>query len=445
MNKNEPNVKRSITVPYVGIERIINLLKIIYKKSSKEIKLTELATLLGCGASNLANVMPTVSLLGLGVVRKGVLTLSADGLIFADACASNDLTKAKQVIKTNIQDSEALLFVKSLLETRTNISSDDIGRALSEKFGKNWKDIRTTRIFGNSCASLTSFAGYGYYYDGILSSKSPTIKASSSIYAPEANYNEIVTILNAVHGFEKARIREISTQAKQKESSVSKTLTITTTLQLTEKEPHNVYRLTDDGQQLIDPLTSREDKQKIFRNSILRSEYAEIIHKLSKSRDEVSFDEIGTVLKFHLQRNWSENTKHLYGKKFGHWLTNAGIIEKTKTNIYAIKKELLQDVEVSQRTKSVYAVNAEDVFEIGRAIGGLESIVLDADKSKFFNEKSIVLKGLLEEYDDLNLILDMLVNNFEVVTTTNNLTAYQSSVDFIRNKVKEKILGSNKI
>ena len=440
MSKNE-----SITVPYVGIERIINLLKIVYKKSSKEIKLTDLATLLGCGISNLANAMPTVSLLGLGTVRKGVFNLSTDGQIFADACASNDLTKAKQVIKTNIQNSEALLFVKSLLETRTSISSDEIGRALSERFGKNWKDIRTTRIFGGSCASLTSFAGYGYYYDGMLSSKSPTRKASSSMYAPEASYNEILTILNAVHSFEKARVKEISTKAKQKESSVSQTLTITTILQLTEKEPHNVYHLTDDGQQLLDPLASNEDKQKTFRNSLLRSGYAEIIHKLSKSRDEVSIDEIGTVLEFQLQRSWSENTKNLYGRKFGHWLTNAGIIEKTKTNTYAIKKELLQDVEVLQGVKSVYAVKAEDVFEIGRAVGGLESIVLDVDKSKFFNEKSIVLKGLLEEYDDLKLILDMLRNNFEAVATTNNSKAYQSNIDFIRNKVKEKILGSSKV
>ena len=445
MNESESNRKSLITIPYVGVERIITLLTTIHKKSSRTIKLIELATLLGCGVSNLTNVMPTVSLLRLGVVKKGVLNLTTDGLIFADACASGDLTKAKQIMKKNIQNSESLLFVKSLLETRTSISNDEIGRALSERFGKNWKDIRTTRIFGNSCASLISFAGYGYYYDGILSSKPPTVKDSSSVYVPTARYSEILKILNAIHGFENARIKEIIAKTKQKECSAYQTLITTTILQLTEKKPNNAYHLTDDGQQLLDPLASNEVKQKIFRNCLLKSKYAEIIHKLSRFRDEVSFDEIGEVLKFHLQRNWSENTKKEYGKKFGNWLTNAGIIEKTEVNKYAIKKELLLDVEISQETKSVDAIKAEDVFEIGRAVGSLESIILDADKSKFFSEKLTILKGLLEEHGDLKLLLDMLRCNFEAATTTNNPTVYQSNVNFVRNNVKEKIFGGNKI
>ena len=445
MSQNENNVKQSITIPYVGIERLITLFTIIYRKSSKEIMLTELATLLGCGVSNLTNVIPTVSLLGLGVVRKGVLNLTGDGLVFADACAADDLTKAKQVIKKNIQNSEALSFVKSLLETRTSISGDEIGRALSKRFGKNWKNITTIRIFGNSCASLISFVGYGYYYNGILSSKPPTIKPSSSVHAPEVNYSQILKILDAVHGFEKARIEEISAKAKQKEAVAYKTLTITTILQLTEKEPNNVYRLTHEGRRLLDPLTDDEEKQKIFRDCILRSRYAEIIQRLLKSRDKVSFDEIGEVLQFYLQRHWSESTKKNYGKKFGHWLTSAGIIVKTKGSKYTIRKEFSQDIEDSQETNSVNNVRAEDIFEIGRAIGSLESIILNIDKSKFFSEKSTILKGLLEEYDELKLTLDMLENNFEIATATNNSTVYQSNVDFVRNKVKEKILEGKKV
>ena len=437
------NVKKSITVPYVGIDRLIDLFTMLHKKFSKEITLTELATLMGCGISNLSNAMPVISLLGLGTLRKRVLNLTTDGLIFADACASDDLTKAKQIIKKNIQNSEALLFVKSLLETRTSVSGDEIGRALSERFDKNWKDTRTTQIFGNSCASLISFAGYGHYRAGILSSKSPTIKDVSSISAPNANYNEILKVLNAVHGFKKARIREISNKAKQVESRVYQTLTITTTLQLTEKEPNNVYRLTNNGQQIIDPLTPDEAKQKIFRNCLLRSKYAEIIHKLAKSRNEISFEEISEILEFHLQRNWSESTKKTYGKKFGHWLTHAGIIEKSDSQKYTIKKDLLEDVEDIHEIKHM-DIPSHDIFEIGRAIGNLESIILDVDKSNFFNEKSTILKGLLDEYDDLKLTLDMLDNSFEVATTTKNPATYQSNVNFVRNKIKEKIIRGDK-
>lgn len=445
MSNNVENVKRSIIVPYVGIDRVIDLFKTIHVRSSREIKLTELATLMNCGLSNLSNVMPTIAVLGLGTLNKGILILSTDGLVFADACASDDFTKAKQIIRKNIQNSNALSFVKSLLETRTSVSGDDIGRALSERFNKNWKDIRTTRIFGNSCASLLSFTGYGYYYDGILSSKPPTVKSTSSVSAPESNYNEILRVLNAIHGFEKARIGEISSKAEQKESSVYQTLTVTTILQLTEKEPNNVYRLTEDGQQLLDPLMSDEEKQKVFRKCLLRSKYAEIIQRLAKSRDEVSFNEIGEVLKFHLQRNWSASTKEVYGKKFGHWLTHAGIIEKTSSNKYTIKKELLQEVEALLETKDVDIVITKDIFEIGRAVGSLESIILDVEKSEFFNEKLTVLKSLLDEHEDLKLTLDMLGNNFKVATDTKNPAVYQSNVDFVRNKVKERILGGNKV
>lgn len=443
MTQNVKHESDSIIVPYVGIDRIIELLKAMYKNASKEKKLEEIAALLGCGVSNLNNVTPTLTVLGLGEVRKGVLSLSPDGLVCADAFLHDDYEKAKIIIRKNIEKSEALTFTKSLLETRSTISGDEIGRALSERFNKNWKSIQTTRSFGNSCASIVSFAGFGHYYDGILSVKPPTIMASTALYAPEANYTEIITALNAMHGFERAKISEIANKLKQKESGTSQTLSVVVALNLVERLPNSIYKITEMGRSLIDPLISNEEKQKIFRDCLLKSKYSEIIEKIAKSGKEFSVTDIGEVLSFHLQRNWSDSSKQVYGTKFGNWLSNAGLTDKAPSGKYAILRELLQvqTSETEKRSDEKQEADLRTIFEVGRAVGSLESIIRDKDDEKFFNEKLAMLKGLLGDHDDLKLTLDMLANNFEVAKTTNNSTVYQSNIGFVRNKVKEKLVG----
>lgn len=176
MSENVVSESGQTVIPYVGIDRIAELLKAMYRSSLKEQKLEALATLMGCGISNLNNVTPSLAALGLGEVKRGVLTLTQDGLTCADAFFHDDPEKAKPIIRRNLQKSEALVFTKSLLETRSTLSGEEIGRALSDRFQKNWKNIQTIRGFGNSCATILAFAGFGYYYDNILSIQPPTIR-----------------------------------------------------------------------------------------------------------------------------------------------------------------------------------------------------------------------------------------------------------------------------
>lgn len=443
MSQNVEHEHAKVTVPYVGIDRIIEILQLMYRNSAKEKKLDELANLLGCKISNLNNVTPTLTVLGLGEVRKGVLSLTPDGLVCADAFLHDDHEKAKIVFRRNLEKSEALAFTKSLLETRTTISGDEIGRALSERFNKDWKSIQTIRNFGNSCASIVAFAGFGHYYDGMLSTKPPTIKATAYLYAPEANYNEIINVIKALYGFDRAKITEITKKAEQKESATYQTLSVAVPLGLVEKFPNSIYSLTEQGKSLIDPLLPSEEKQKIFRDCLIKSKYNEIIQKLSKSGKEFSFNEIGGILSFHMQRNWSDSTKDVYGKKFGHWLINAGLLEKQSRGKYKIKTDFLQQstAETEEKISEKQSANLRTIFEIGRTIGSLESIILNVNEKKFFDEKLTVLKGLLEEYKDLHLTLDMLINNFEIAKSSNNPTVYQSNINFVRNKVKEKLIG----
>ncbi len=449
MSHNVKHESKTTIVPYVNIERIMEILKIMYKNNMKEQSLKNLAKLLECGLSNLSNVTPTLGILGLGEVQKGILKLTPDGLVCADAFLHNDFEKAKIVLKRNIDHSEPLLFTKSLLESRSTISSDEIGNALSERFNKNWRSLQTIRNFGISCASIVAFAGFGYYNDGVLSNRPPSIQVTSTFYPPTIGYNSMINLLKSLHGFERVNIKDIAKKIQTNEPNLYTNLTICTILDLVERETTKTYKLTDNGSQLIDPTISEENKIRVFRKCLLNSQYGEIIEKLSESEQGRNYSKIGDVLSFFMRKDWSEKSKLSIVKKFITWLNNACLTEKIKPGIYKIIIDKDEKLEItnkpSEEQSSENQVNLESIYEIGRSVGALESIMLDIDKTKFFNEKLTIFKGLLEEHEDLKMTLDMLGNNFQIATDTKNPAVYQANVDFVRNKVKEKIFGGKKV
>ena len=445
MSKPDDNDNHSIVVPYVGIDPVIELAVTTYKNSIKERKLTELSLIWKGGKSNLKNITPTFSILGLGTVKNGIFSLTPDGLVFADACNSKDMAKAKQVIRKNIQKSKALEFTQSLLEAKSNVSTDDIGRSIAERFKKKWKDIRTAKHFGNCCASILSFAGIGYYYNGALSVIPPTVTQSSSIPAPEATYNEIIEVLNALHGFERATTSDIAKKQKQKQSTIYQRLTICSFLKLVEKQSSNIFQLSDKGQKLIEPIIDEQVKQEIFRQCLLQSPYKEIIKKFSNIENEITNEKVADILVFYLKRNWSEETRKIYIKKFTNWMVKSGIFEKIKPGEYKMRINLTNKEFVEKDTPNNIQkdaqIDVELVYEIGRSIGSLETIMPTSNQESYFNDRVIFLKELLNGYDDLKLTLDMLTTNFEMASKSNNTEIFKSNLDFVRNKIKEKILG----
>lgn len=445
MSKNETNASKHIVIPYVAIERVIELSKLMYKNSAKEKKLTELASILGCTVSNLNNVTPTFSVLGLGEVKRGTMTLTPDGLVFADYCMHDDYEKAKQIIKKNIQNSEVMMFIKSLLESRSSLSGDEVGRALSERFSKNWKDIRTTKNFGNSCSSIISFAGFGYYSDGVLSLKPHVLKSTTKLYPPSVGYNSMLDILKTLHGFERATVSDIAKRLQVNETALYSNIIVCTILRLVEKETANKFILTDSGRQLIDPTISQEHKTEIFRKCLFISPYVDIVKKLEQSGKEMTYGEIGDVISFFMQTHWSDDTKLNFGKKFGTWLNNAGLTEKVKPGMYKIKTDVMEKIDIEEIKTEVQneqksQININSIYEIGRAIGNIESVMFQGEKSSFFGERIAFLKELLSNHEDLKLTLDMLAKNFEMTVNSNNSSIYESNVDFIREKIKEKIV-----
>lgn len=448
MSENDTIESKGIIIPYVTIDRVIEVLTFMHKQGDREKFLTELCTLLGWKRSNLNNITPTIGLLGLGEVHKGKLIISIEGLNFSDAVVAKDEEKAKQIIKKNINNSNALKFTRSLLESRSSISTSDIGKSLSERFQKKWDKLPTYRYFGNACASILSYAGIGHYYDGVLSLKPPTFKAPSTFYAPSIGYNPILNLLKALHSFDRATLSDIAKNLKTAESNLSSEITVCTILKLVEKETGKTYHLTDEGRQLIDPTISAETKSDLFRKCLLKSQYGEIIQKLSESGKHLSYKDIGDILSFFMKRDWADKSKLSLSKKFVTWLNNAGLTEKIKPGIFKINPvelEILDNKKITDADHEGEFIDVKAIYEIGRTIGALESIVLSVDETKFFNEKLSLLKGLLEEHEDIKMTLEMLGNNFEIATSTKNPTVYQSNMDFVRNKVKEKIFGGKKV
>ena len=428
-----------VIVPYVGMERIIEFLGAIHKRGTNEITISELASLLGCGVSNISNVSPTLNLLGFANVKGGVISITNNGMEFINAYNSGKTEKAKEMIKKEAEQSSVLGFVKSLLETRVQLTGEEIGRTISDRFGKHWKNFGTYRTVGNSCASILNFAGFGFYHDGVLSLKPMTMKAEAEMYAPEVGFQPIITLLNILHPFERVKISDLVKKLKGiKESRIGKELPVCVALRLVEKDTASSYGITEMGRKLIDPVLSSRQKAQVFRDCLLNSPYVEIISKLSKTDKDLTYDEIGKTLAFELKRDWAPYTKKSYGKKFITWLNGAELVKKIKPGRYKLIDEIKEGTKI-QREDSTQIFDISKIYEVGRLLGYLEALIPSEENRKEFEDKLSVLKSILKDYINLELAYDFLIKNFQLSLEAKNPNIYRTNMELVRNKVKDKL------
>jgi hypothetical protein len=434
MTSDEPKA----VIPYIGIDRIIETLRVIYKRGSTEIPATELASLLGSGPSSINNVTPTLGLLGLANVKKGLISITSEGLEFIRAYNSNEIEKAKQIIRKSVLHSEVLKFVNSLLETRVQLTGEEIGRALADRFGKKWKNVISYRAFGNSCASIVSFGGFGFYHDGVLSLKAVTLRAGAELFPPEVGFNPIIDLLNALHPFERVKGSDLARKLKAKEGRVATELSVCVALGLVDRDSTGGYRITDKGRKLVDPLLHDPEKKQAFRECLLSSPYREVISKLSEA-DELTDEIIGESLAYFMRRDWSPITKKLYGRKFITWLNGSGLLKKAGRNKYQLSTDQVRKSIRTQEETKTKPVDVANIYEVGRVLGILETIIPNAESRKDFEDQISVLKVLLTEHSDFQLTLDLLRKNFQVSIRTKDPSIYKSNVEFIKQKVMERL------
>lgn len=433
---------KKVIIPYVGINRVIEVLKVLYREKTRVKSISEMKTLVGGGFKN---VIPTLTLLGLANTEKDLIRLTDDGMSFINSITSGDEEMARKIVQKAINRSQSLKFVKSLLETKVQLTGEEIGQALAEHFNKRWDNIATYRTFGNSCGSILAFGGFGFYNDGILSLKPLSMKAEVELYPPEVGYQPIIEILKELHTFHRVKSTVLARKlknrkGKNKESRLGAELSICVILGLAEKDATGSYRISDTGRRLVDPLSSQPEKVEIFKNALLKSPYRDIILNLSKTGKELSYEDMGEAICFALRRDWTELTKKLYGKKFLTWLQAADLVEKLGPNKFKFKTEEIakKTQEVKEKTKDDM-INPSQFFEIGRIIGSLETLYFEEKKEKIFEEKLSILKLILKDYEDLKIVLDLLQQNFALSISSNNPSIYQTNLDFVKRKIKEKL------
>jgi hypothetical protein len=377
--------------------------------------------------------------LGLIEVKKRVISITNDGFEFISSYISDKVEIAKKIVRKGIEQSEALKFVKSLLDTRVQLTGEEIGRAVSDRFGKKWKNVVSYRTFGNSCASILGFAGIGHYNDGILSLKSVTTKSETAFYAPEVGYQPIIRLLNALYPFERAKGSDIAKKLKAKENRIGSELAVCVTLGLVEKNVSGGYSITERGRKLVDPRLSQEIKAQIFLEGLLHSPYSELISRLTQTDKELTYDNVGESLAYDLRRDWTSLTKEIYGKKFLTWLDGAGLVEKLGPNSFRLKTKQIKDAIKAKGETKTQPVNVNEIYEIGRVLGALETVVPLEENKKDFEDRLSVLRSMFKEHGDLDLVLDLLRKNFQLSLESKNGSIYRTNIEFVRDKIKEKL------
>jgi hypothetical protein len=428
----------SMIIPYVGMDRVVNLLNILYKEKTTEIKASVVAALTGTSVSNIENAIFTLKLLGFADYKKKTIFLTEQGMKFINSISSGKEDVAKQILRSVAEQNEVLSFVRSLLESRSQLSGEEIGRAISERFNRKWKSIATYRNYGNSCASILGFAGIGYYSDGILSVKPLTIKAGMELHAPEVGFGPILKILGGLHSFRRARPSEIAKKLGIKKARISHELAICTILGLIERDATGSYRITKTGSTLINPTLTREEKTRTFRESLLESPYSELIRKFTVSVKEFTSQDLGEYISFELRRDWTSMTKKLYGKKFLTWLKAAGLVKKLSSNKYSVLAKEVSMLANKIEKKEEKIIRSDKVFELGRTFGILETLA-DEDRNEIFGNSFSTLKLMLKDHKELEVALDLLPRNFELSLFHKDPSIYKSSINLIRQKVKEKL------
>jgi hypothetical protein len=426
-------------IPYVGMDRVIDLLNILCKEKTREIEASDVAAIKGTSISNIENAIYTLKLLGFVEYQKKVILLTEQGMTFINSITSGKDDQAKQILRSVIERNEVLSFVKSLLESRSQLTGEEIGRAISERFNRKWKSLATYRNYGNSCASILGFAGIGFYQDGILSVKPLTMKAEMELYAPEVGFKPILKILRGLHSFRRARSSEIAKKLEIKKSRLGSELAICVTLGLIEKDATGSYRITNRGSALINPTLTKEEKMRTFRECLINSPYADLIEKFTVAFKEFNHQDVGEYLSFELRRDWTPMTKEIYGKKFLTWLKAAGLVKKISSNKYSVlAKEVSTLTKKAERKELREKIRSDQIFELGRMFGVLETLA-DEDRKELFENSLSVLKSMLKDHKELEVAIDMLPKNFELSLLHKDPSIYRSSINLIRQKVKEKL------
>ncbi len=434
-----------ITTPYIVMDRLVDILITMYKAGHTERSLPDLAQMMDSTEGSLKNAISTINLLGLATVQKGVMRLTESGQLFCHALRTGKEDNAREVILTAVRSNEVLEFVRTMVQTRGNLSVEEVGRIVSQRYSKGWKNIGTMVSVGRACGSILAFAGVAYYDNGVVSIEPLTIHVKTSIPLPELGFEVILKVLDRLSRFERAKPSDLFNKQDEGYTRIPEYLVVCEALGLVKQDGIGTFMLTKIGAELADPTVSESGKKEIFGKALMDSSFAGGIKKLTKVDGGIDAQLAGKILGHWLKRKWSASTEKTYGKKFLNWLKHGNILERVSSGKYRIS--IPQHLQTSSPSSdSVYDTNSriydtielDWYFMVGRLIGNLEAVGWTDSGPEFENILS-KLSNLLREHEDIALLLESLATTYHIENSQGQGKVYSAQIDLAIKRIRERI------
>jgi hypothetical protein len=380
------------------------------------------------GLSKVLNTLPTLQLLGLCSYdeKNKIIRLTNEGEKFRSFLITNDEKRAAEIIKPHVEKSEALSFVKMLLERRGHLSILEIGKELAFRFNKKWDNVLTYKAYGAACASILGFVGYGTYNRGILRKAEVKI-AEFKITPPYAGFKKIINIVKIVSAYGEVDLHVLAEKLRTKEGRLSVEIANCIELGFLERHTPGRVAITALGRELVNPLNKSKISE-IFKESLLYSNFRKIISQL----DNETFNnkDLGEILKHQLGVKWfNEKTIISFGKKFLNWLKSANLLEETREGNYrllknAIRKEAEKPLEI--------VLSVTDFYKLGKAIGTILSSN-DFEKTK---QATMFLVEFCKQDKNLSSIAEIVEEHYKLFLDLKDNRIFKADIKLI-----ERILG----
>jgi len=413
-------------LPYVRMDQIIEFTRLL---PSEVCSIKEITTQTKFGRSNVQNIIPSLQLLRIAEYEKkeGVIKLTDIGRRFRAAIITDDKKASAESIRESVDSSEVLSFAKGLLERKGSLTVLEIGRELSFRFGKKWKNILTFKTYGAACSTILAFVGYGVYDRGILRKEEVQV-VRSEITPPYTTFNKMLKIVEVVSTYDEVDIHNLAKRLLTKEGRLSMEIKNCIDLGFLLRPAPGKVAVTEKGRELVDPL-NKSKRSDTWANMLTNSEFFRIIASLKNT--EFSVEDLGEILKHKLGGKWFERKTIIsFGKKFCNWLKSAKLIEATQRGRYRV---IASVAKVKRREEPVHVMSTVDYYELGKSVGILSSANGNHEKSMVAAEKLI---QICEREKDLSTVTDLLKDHQKLFLELRDNRIFHADIKLI-----EKFLG----
>lgn len=413
-------------IPYVRMDQITEFIKSLPNEAPS---IKEITTKTKFGKSTVENVIPSLQLLKIVEYsgKERILKLTNQGQRFRTALITNDQRTAAEAVKESVNASEALSYVKGLLERKGSLNVLEIGKELSFKFDKKWKNIITFKTYGAACATILDFVGYGVYDRGVLRKEEVQV-VKREITPPYTTFKKMVNIIEAVSTYNEVDIHTLAERLQTKEGRLAMEIKNCMDLGFLQRPAPGKIAITQKGRELVDPL-NKNNEGEAWAGALLNSEFSALIESIGET--EFSMEDLGNILKHKLGGKWLERKTIIsFGKKFLNWLRFANLIQESGKEKYRLTTSAIKE---KRKPETIQVMSTVDYYELGKSVGILLSPLGEFERSRLAIDKLI---KICEREKTLSTITELLNDHKALFLEIKDNRIFHADIKLI-----EKCLG----